>query len=38
VFAQDGIEALAEFGYAALEAVEVAGPGRVDGGPPGSRP
>jgi Short C-terminal domain len=30
VFAQDGLEALAGFAYAALEAVEVDGPGRVN--------
>jgi Short C-terminal domain len=30
VFAQDGIEAPAEFAYGALEAIEVDGPGRVD--------
>jgi Short C-terminal domain len=30
VFAQDGLEELAGFAYAALEAVEVDGPGRVD--------
>ena len=30
VFAEGGVEALADFGYAAVEAVEVVGPGRVD--------